>query len=261
MADISITGSDYRLRTGTDGTNTFVSPDGTTLTQDQFVKKVEKKEISLTENSLQFLDSRLGPDTMQSLRAAAGYAKSPSEVLTNLNGVSDTMMGDLFSLLEQLAKITQENKKQMQDVRQSENESQLRSMEDSAKKELESAQNRMIYGWISAGLTIGSGVANLGGSVGSLWAKNPETLMKGVDGIGKALEGTAKGLDGSGGVKSSELEHESKLKDIDAKKTEQMSEETRNTMDTLREMLSKVKETLQAIEQARSQSSQSVARM
>jgi len=266
MADLSIPGSSYMLRPGTDGANTFVAPNGTTLTQDQFVKKVESKEISLTENSLQFLDSRLGPDTMQSLRVSSGYPSSPGQIMARLNGTSDTMMGDLFNLLELLAKVTQDQKKQMQEVKKTEGEMQLTFMEQSAKKELEAATTRAIFGAITAGLTIFSGVLGVAGAgkalgLEALGKGGSEATLRQFEGWSKLTEGFAKGSDVGGGAVSANKEDEAKKQDIESKKMEQQLEETRNVQDTLREMLSKVKETLQAIQQAQSQTAQSVARM
>jgi hypothetical protein len=51
------------------------------------------------------------------------------------------------------------------------------------------------------------------------------------------------------------------MKDIEAKKEDQKVEETKNNIDTLRDMHNKVKELLQAIQDAEDRSSQSVNRM
>ncbi len=97
----SIPGTNYQLRG-----DQFVGQDGTTLTRDQFVDKVRASEISLTSESLKFLDKQLGPDTMNSLRTAGGFLTSPPRALTNKLGAGrdgvEQLALDMYTMLAML---------------------------------------------------------------------------------------------------------------------------------------------------------------
>jgi hypothetical protein len=325
-----IPGTDYEIHGTKDGGTVFTK-DGKEISQDEFLSKVDKKEISLSQNSLRFLDSWLGPDSMQSLRTSTGFPSSPGELSGKL-GTSDQFLGDLYSLMEILEKTVQDQKKQMNDVKQTEQQSNLQAMTDSAQKEWEAAQTRAVWGFVSAGVTIGAGVVSVVGSSlqlaksgegmklgnesskllkegtklseegakltekgSELGEKGLDMVKKGTDltnkgaklvedsdrlskvsdrllgqqdrisrvfsGVTSTMEGGSKALDTAGGVHSSSIERESKMKDIEAKKEDQKVEETKNNIDTLRDMHNKVKELLQAIQDAEDRSSQSVNRM
>lgn len=325
-----IPGTDYDIRGTKDGGTVFVK-DGKEISQDEFLSKVDKKEISLSQNSLRFLDSWLGPEPMQSLRTSTGFPTSPGELSGKL-GTSDQFMGDLYGLMEILEKTIQDQKKQMNDVKQSEQDSNIKALTDSAEKTMEAARAQAIFGFISAGVTIGAGVVSVVGSsiqlknsgeglkVGSEGTKlmkegtklteegaklteqgtklgqdgtkileeglqktkegakifsegseklrmseqllkQPEMVSRVFGGTTSVMEGTSRGLDTTGRLVSAGSEREGKLKDIEAKKEDQKVEQTKNNLDTLRDMHNKVKELLQAIQEAEDRSSQSVNRM
>jgi hypothetical protein len=304
-----IPGTEYEIHGNMQGGAVFTK-DGKEISKDEFLQKVASKEISLTQNSLTFLDSWLGPDTMKSLKVSSGFPSPPGELSGKL-GTSDQFLGDLYKLMEILEKTAQDQKKQMNDVKHVEQDSNIQMMQESAKKEMDAAVARAVFGFISAGITIGAGVVSVVGSSLSLkesgeglklgsqgnklteegvrlteqggkmteesqklikegaelagkssdMLKHAESLGKVFGSVTQTMEGVTKGVDSSGGIVSSGHEQKSKQLDIQAKKVDQTVEETKNNIDTLREMHAKVKELLQAIQQAEDESSKSVARM
>jgi hypothetical protein len=186
--------------------------------------------------------------------------------------------------MEILEKTAQDQKKQMNDVKHTEQESNIDMMTKSANEELAAARARMIFGFISAGVSIGAGVVSIGGAFGQLGKFNEgmtkfkegteesmklgKVIMKESEQIGNVFssmtrvsEGVTKGLDTTGGIIGSNHEHNSKMLDIQGKKEDQKVEETKNNIDTIRDMHNKVKELLQAIQEAEDRSSQSINRM
>src|SRR4051812_47255709 len=126
----SIPGTNYSIHG-----DQFIGKDGTTLTKDEFVDKVSKKEITLSGDSLTFLDTKLGPDTMNSLRSGGSMPTSP-QVLSGKLDSTEQITNDLFSLMTILARVSQEQKKTMTDTKHNESNMQINLMEKAAQKEL-----------------------------------------------------------------------------------------------------------------------------
>jgi hypothetical protein len=254
MSGISnqIPGTNYSIRG-----DQFIDKDGTTLTKDEFVDKVSKKEITLTGDSLTFLDSRLGPDTMSSLRTGTGFSTSPQELNGKLeNSSTEQLTSDLFSLMQVLARVTQEQKKVMTDVKHNESDMQISLMEKSAQRELEAGNWKVAIGIMQGIFTICSGAAGIKGGLGGTEA----TMSMGA-GAGKVFEGIGGLLAAGGQFIVNDLEKQGKDLNTQSKKMEEMQGETKDQLDGLREMHAKVKELLQSIQQAESQTARNVSSM
>jgi hypothetical protein len=247
MVDM-IPGTNYQI-----SGNNFVAPGGETLTQDQFVDKVKNKEISLTEGSLKFLESHGSESLVSSLKSVSGFQVPPGEIsmrLTQTEGV----MGDLYSLMALITQLSNDQRKQMQDVKGKEFDSQIKSMENSAKEEKIAGQERMWQGIITGAITV---AASVGGGVGLGMGGQvvSEIVSKGIEGAGKIT--TASIFE----PRVSEHEDQAKMEDINAKKLEEMKAKTQDTLEGVRQMQEKVKEILQSIQQAESQTTSRINSM
>jgi hypothetical protein len=243
----SIPGTDYEVRGTKDGTTVFVGKDGKEISQEQFLQKVATKEISLTSNSLTFLTSWVGPDALDSLRSNSGYQATPAQLLSKL-GVSDDLMGDLYTFMAVIEKLLKDQKREMTNVSHLEQSLQLEFMKQGAAEDMAAARVRAVMGFISAAVTIASGAASgFGALKGMGMSEGAELFSKKWDGISTGLSGIAKAVDTSGSIGAAGHEQTSKERDINAKKMEQMQGETRDGLDALREMLAKVRELLQTM--------------
>jgi hypothetical protein len=251
MPDISIPGSNYQLRG-----NDFVSPEGTTLNQQQFIDKVKTGGVSLTEGSLKFLEGRFGPEMTNSLRSVSGFQVPPGQIVGKLENI-DNAMGDLSLLMEALAKMSQEQRKSMMETKHSEFDTQIQLQQNSIDKQSEANKDKMWMGILQGGMTIAAGVLS---GIGSI--KGTEVSLNTWGSLSKGVEGLSGG--GSSIWQQAMIntkEDESKNLELQSRKMESMTSETKDVIDNLREVHSKVKETLQAIESARSQTARSVNNM
>jgi len=247
MVDM-IPGTNYQI-----SGNDFIAPGGETITQEQFVEKVKNKEISLTDDSLKFLEDHLTESLALSLKAGGGFQVPPGEISMKLSE-SEKVMGDIYSLMALITQLNQDQKKQMQEMKRGEFDSQIKSMENSAKEEKIAGNEKMWQGIISGAFTIASSV---GGAIG---------LGKGGQVVSDIV---SKGIEGAGKVTTSSIfeprvsDHEDKAKfeDINTKKFEEMQGQSRDTLDGIRQMQDKVKEILQSIQQAESQTTQHINSM
>lgn len=246
MVDINIPGTSYQVRND-GGSSVFLDKDGNTLTNQQFLDKVAKKEISLTENSLQILEPHIGRDTMESLRGTTGYSTPPGQISNKLDQTTQ-VVGDLYSLMELMARMTQEQRKGMQEVKHSEFETQMTNLEQAAEKQLEA-------GLMKAGLEVFSGICSIAGA----FMGPTEGMSKGEKLVAKqnmqVMEGFTGIIKGIVGGEISEIEKQGKDKELMAKRFEQMTSESKDLIDNLRQTEQKVMETLQSIQQAEIQRS------
>jgi hypothetical protein len=243
----SIPGSNYQIS----GSN-FIAPDGNQLTQQQFLDRVNSREISLTENSLQFLSNHLGPDMMQSLRQS--MPSSPQTVSARLEA-TEANMGEIYDLMKVLAQFAQDQRKSASELRTAQYGSQIDAMQKSADEAMGAARARLAAGIIGGALTIGSGAISCFSAVGSF-----EGLTKTDMNLKQNLsfgEGLSKGVDGVNKITTSFIElgaagHEknAKERDIDARKAEQAAQQTTELLDAIRELNSKAKEVLSGLVQA-----------
>ena len=282
----TIPGTSYKI-----SGNDFVSPEGTKLTQQQFLEKVEKKEISLTENSLKFLEGNVGPDMLKSLRSGSGLPGSPSTVSENL---SKTEKGfDIYELMEELFKLSLEQRKGMTELKHAQSEAQIDTMKKSAEEQMKAATARMWSGIVSGVVSIGAGAISGAGALGQsgmfgkLFDKmginstdsksffkalpeefqkktillTPEFNMKMTESLSKVFEGLGKM--GTSGIDMAGAQNEDRAKhlEIETKKIEEQVGETKDTLDAIREMNAKVREIMQSIAQSESDSMKTIARM
>ena len=269
--------------------NTILAPDGQTISKEDFLKKVESKEISLTENSLKMLGSTLGPDLEKSLRVSSGLPSSPSELSGKLGRTEQDMM-DIYALLGEIAKMSNEQRKSMSEVRHSQSEMQIDSMKQSAQKELDSAMVRMVSGIVGGCFSIGAGVVSGFGAIRSLDGLSKSLDRSGVQNIVgkdafKALpsevrdqtvlvtremsmqigDSQSKILEGAGRIVTSGLEYgsaklekDSKDLDIQGRKMDEMGNQTRDLVDSIKEMNAKVRDVMQAIQSSESQTNSKI---
>lgn len=243
--------SGYQIR----DTN-FIAPDGKALTQQQFVDKVKSKEISLTGDSLQFLDKHLGPDTMQSLRQST----SPT-TLQNVNArlqSTEANMGEIYDLMKVIAQFSQTQRQSASAIRQAHYDSQISAMKKSADDLMAAAWARLAGGILSGAATITSGAVQIGGAkLGSDMKDADGKLdplkklefkadMSKLEGTAKSIDGTAKLLGTGGEFAANAFERNSKDGDMAAKKAEQAAQKINELLETIREMSSRAMETFQA---------------
>jgi hypothetical protein len=242
-----IPGTDYTVAGTKDGGTVFVGKDGKEISQEQFLQKVATKEISLSAGSLTVLESWLGPDAMDSLRSSSGYQASPAQLLSKM-GVSDALMGDIYTLLALVESTLKEQKKAMGEVQHLEQSLQLEFMKQGANEEMAAARVRAVMGFVSAAVTVASGAASgFGALKGMGMSDGAELFAKKWEGISTGISGAGKALDSAGGLAAAGHEQNSEEKDIGAKKMEQMSSESRDGLDQIREMHAKVMELLQTM--------------
>ncbi len=240
-----IPGTDYEVRGSKDGGAVFVGKDGKEISQQEFLGKVESKEISLTSGSLTVLSSWLGPDAMNSLRSSSGYEASPAQLLSKM-GVSDSQMGDLYTLMAMIEQTMKEQKKSMQDVQHLEQSLQIEFMKQGAQEEMAGAWAKAMAGFAAAALTVASGAASGFGAVKGLgMSEGAELFSKKFDGISTGLSGIGRAMDSGGGLVGAHFDQNAKERDIQSKKMEQMQGESRDGLDQIREMHNKVIELLQ----------------
>jgi methyl-accepting chemotaxis protein len=247
--------SGYQIRDGN-----FIAPDGKALTQQHFVDKVKSKEISLTADSLQFLDKHLGSDTMQSLRQST----SPS-TLQNVSArlqSTEANMGEIYDLMKVIAQFSQTQRQSASAIRQAHYDSQISGMKKSADDLMAAAWSRLAGGILSGAATITSGAVQIGsvklgtdlkgadGKVDPVKKMEFQVDMSKVEGKAKAIDGTAKLLSTGGEFAANAFERNSKDGDMSAKKAEQAAQKINELLETIREMSSRAMETFQATVQS-----------
>jgi|KBSSwiStaDraftv2_1062776.scaffolds.fasta_scaffold33295_5 hypothetical protein len=249
-----IPGTNYQI-----SGNSIQSRDGKEISQQQFLEKVQSKEISLTENSLQVLQSHVGPDMLQSLRSVSGFPSSPGSVSEKLTQTEGSM-NDIYALMKLMSQVSQEQRKTMTEVRHAQTDMQVDAMQKSAQEQLNAANARLVAGIAGGILTMGSGVVGMAGAGGML-NDNLKVSMKLGESWGQLIDGMNKII--GAGIERGSQEHEynSKKQDIEAKKYEDMSGESRDHLDTIRETHAKVKEILQALQNSENETQRSIARM
>jgi hypothetical protein len=243
MSGIStnIPGTNYQLRG-----DQFIGQDGTTLTREQFVDKVSKKEITLTGESLKFLDKQLGPDTMNSLRTGAGFPSSPQALNGKLdNQTTKQISTDLYALLAFLERVNKDNEKTTKDGKHIASESRFELMAQSAKKELEAGNWKAAMGIVQGLFTMAAGGA----------------LSQGNKAGGKMLDGLSSLVAAGFQFGINDVEKQGKDLGLQSQKSEVMAEESNDLLKAIRDMHDKVKELLQAIQQAESQTARNVNSM
>ena len=246
MVDM-IPGTNYQI-----SGNNFIGPGGETITQDQFVEKVKSKEINLTEGSLKFLETNGSESLLSSLKSVSGFQVPPGEIS---NKLSETEVKfDLYSLMQLITQLTNDQRKQMQDMKGKESDAQLTSMENSAKEEKIAGNERMWQGIISGAITIAASVGGFAG-LGKGGEAMAGIMQKGIEGLGNVV--TSSIFE----PRVSEHEDKAKMEDINSKKFEEMKGKTQDTLDGIRQMQDKVKEILQAIQQAESQTTSRINSM
>lgn len=267
---MEIPGTRYQVHDGN-----IIGPDGGTITQQEFLQKVESKEISLTSDSLRFLGSQFGPDLEKSLTRASGLTV-PTSVLSSRMARTENTMGDIFSLMELLAKVTLDQKKQAYDMKARESDMQITAMNKSADEALAAARVRMIAGVISGAANIASGAM---GGIGAMKVMNgPPKLPDGTQLAGDALKTWNEATSGLWGAASKMTEglaqinqvsmelgaggHDwnSKMSDSNARMLENMAGETRDMAETLREMNAKVREVIRDMQAAGDQAMGTIIR-
>ena len=246
----TIPGTNYQV-----SGNQILAPDGQAISKDQFIAKVQSKEISLTENSLRFLDSQLGPDMTQSLFRAAGMQVPVDQLIPKLMTSSDSLTGDLYSLMEAIAKLTQEQRKAAREVRHAEFGLQISELNKAADEALEAAKWRLAAGVVSGALTIGAGALSAQGGI-----EGTDAAMAQYGGYSKVVEGFSKIAESGIGYGGAVKDRDAETARTNAKKFEEMTSETKDLQNAIREMESKVREILQAIQAAESDAAKTVAR-
>jgi hypothetical protein len=159
-----------------------------------------------------------------------------------------------------MSQVSQEQRKTMTEVRHAQTDMQVDAMQKSAQEQLNSANARLVAGITGGILTMGSGVVGIVGSTGAM-GSTLESSMEMSKGVSSLIEGLNKII--GAGIERGSQEHEynSKKQDIEAKKYEDMSGESRDHLDTIRETHAKVKEILQALQNSENETQRSIARM
>jgi hypothetical protein len=249
----SIPGSGYQIRD-----NHFIAPDGNALTQQQFVDKVKNKEVSLTGDSLRFLENHLGPDTMQSLRQTT--PSTPQNVNARLQS-TDANMGEIYDLMRVIAQFAQTQRQSASEIRQAHYGQQIDAMKKSADDMMKAAVANMIGGVLSGVATIASGVVSIGSVKGGADLKGEDGKIDPLKEMALKVEmvkgeGTGKIIEGSGKIQAAGLqflaanfERDSKDGDISGKKAEQAAQKINELIEVARDLSSKAMETLQAVVQ------------
>ena len=252
MSGISnrIPDTDYSLRGGQ-----FIGKDGTALTRDQFVDKVSKKEITLTGDSLKFLDKELGPDMTKSLRLSSGNLTPPGELHAKLDSTTKLTF-DLYALEEELTRLVQDGKKMNKEVAHRESKMNIELQEKSAQKEFEAGQWKMWAGIVQGVFTMASGAASVIGGMGAT-----EVSMAKGGGAGKIFDGVGGLVGALFQIPVNNLEKEGRDLGTRSKEWEEMREETRDQRQALNQMESDVRQMLQSREQARAQTAQHQSNM
>jgi hypothetical protein len=236
----------------------IIDPAGQPISREDFLAKVASKEISLTANSLQMLGETFGPEMTRSLAGLA--APPPAEAVGNILGsgsTDDQAALNISDLMVLIAKTTQEQRKEMREVRDAEFDTQISKMAEQAKQDLHAAR------WEAAGMIVSGGLNMVGGykgmqgarfeagSAGAVRAKN----------VAETWGAGGKGLEGIGKWFAANDRDDASIAQRQAKAAEKSMADSKDVMDTLRETMAKVRETLQAIQNSDAEANRSIARM
>jgi hypothetical protein len=262
---IEIPDSNYSIRYTDDGRPQFVDKKGTALGQQEFLEKVGKQEISLTANSLRFLEPWLGPDKAQSLRGAT-TPPLPSPALVGKVETELQIVADIWSIMEMLAKFSQDEKKLLSTLKQTEDAIQIELQKLSADQEKQAAFTRAITGFVTAALTIASGIASGIGTFKAEGALNlgkrdlAEILNTRFGALTKGIDGASKAGEATGGLVSANQERDAKEADIQAQKFGKLSDKSREMLEAVRDLLSRVLDALRSVQQSETESRKSILR-
>jgi hypothetical protein len=241
-----IPGTNYQI-----SGNTILSLEGKEVSPQQFLEKVQNKEISLTKDSLQVLEG-LGPDMMKSLQSLSGFPSSPGTVLHKLED-TDIDINSLMKLMHEVGKTQRES---VSKVRDGQFDSQIEATKQSIEEDKKAAVARLVSGVFSGVGSMLAGGAGIGG--GLVGTDQGMTVGKG---IGDVIEGVMKIVSSSIDKAGSDNETRSKEWDIKAKQFEQQTGESRDLLDVIRETNSKVKEILQQTQSTEAETMRSINRM
>jgi hypothetical protein len=234
----AIPGTNYQVQG-----NIILDPDNRPISPEQFLQKVEAKEISLTRDSVRFMGSQFGPTLENSLFKASGLYVS-TNVLSDRMANSEKVVGDIYALMAILAKATMDQKQQMTQMKQNQTDLQVTVMNKAADEALTAARWRMI---------------KIKTEIGELKAQTSSVSDK-LSGLGKVSEGVGGLAHAVGEYVAAEYDRKSKQLDADARKLEAMAGESRDLADSLREMNAKVRETLRDILAAENQATGTIVR-
>jgi hypothetical protein len=170
----SIPGTNYQVSGGN-----FIDPQGQQISAQDFLKKVQSKEISLTEDSLRILqDNAVGPDMLQSLRTGAGLATPLAQVMHRLdNPEGELNVTMMFATIIQTA---QTSSKAMFQLGNSHSELGFEKMKAAIEKDKSAAGWKLAAGIASGVFSIASGAVSIAGATRSL------------DGVSKDLDRSGK---------------------------------------------------------------------
>ena len=170
----SIPGTNYQISGGN-----FIDPQGQQISAQDFLKKVQTKEVSLTEDSLRILqDNDVGPDMLKSLRTGAGLTTPLSEVVSKLEKTEDAL--DVTALFATIIKSSQTSSKAMFQIGNMQSQSQFEKLKSSIEADKSAAGWRLFAGIASGVFSIASGAVSIAGATRSL-----DGLSKDLDRAGK----------------------------------------------------------------------------
>jgi len=169
----SIPGTNYQIS----GSN-FVDPKGQEITPQDFLKKVESKEISLTEDSLRFLQNNVGPDMLKSLRTGAGLSAPVAQVVANLKDTELNFDATMMSVT--IAKLAQKLDESMSKICNSKSELSFEKTREAIEKDKSGAGWKLAAGIASGVFSIASGAVSIAGATRSL-----DGVSKDLDRAGK----------------------------------------------------------------------------
>jgi hypothetical protein len=296
---VSIPGTSYQI-TGSQ----IQTADGQPVSQEEFVQKVKGGEVSLSANSLQVIESHLGPDLSASLTAASQAPGAAGRVLTKLGAGEDEGVGgkggeksfDITSLMLLMAKSAETMRQTQSKIRDAQFQQQLGELNKQKDDAFDGAYWKMVAGCVAGAVSIASagaqaaGVAKAAGQASKAVEaseKAAAALGAGDEALSKSFEATSKGFSnaadqilkkwsagaeagGAGGKISEALigqfagadkERDAAAAGVSAKEAEAEVARTRDMLDSIREMDQKVREALQAVNNADSEASKAVARM
>jgi hypothetical protein len=211
---VDIPGTNYQVRN-----NQIYDGSGAQISQSDFLKKVESKEISLTADSLKMLSEQFGPDLTKSLINATGITPLTTEAANRVYYAVDHARADIGSAIEALFKLMQEQKAQGKERQQGDLKLVTETMKEQADKELEAAKTRMWAGIASGAMSAAAGVAGFaGGAVGT-----QASMQMG--------EGVSKFIDGGGKIWGAIMEGQAGNKDHEAKMKGVVVEQLKSAMD------------------------------
>ncbi len=269
---MEIPGTRYQVQGGS-----IIAPDGKPITQQDFLQKVESKEVSLTADSLRVLGQQFGPDLEKSLSKASGMTVSPKE-LSNHMSSTEAIVGDIYSLMELLAKVSMDQKKQANEMKQHETDMQIAQLNKAADDALAAARVRMIAGVISGVANIASGALGAVGAGKSLNAlSKPPTIngtqltgdalktftdatMQSHSSFGKIFEATAQITHSAMELGAAGHDKDAKTAEANARMLESMASASRDLAESLRDMNAKVREVVRDMHAATNQAMATIIR-